>query len=165
MGDGYLCTYLLFPGAEALLCGYFLQVRKQFLLGSLCYCGGKCLTTIDMLFILIGWHASANKPYIYPQAFMSTLCPVLLQFVYLISTKKEFAFLQAVCTILAMLATLPLAQLFFFHILLIKKVTLHVPLHFLLTVTLFLFHKWMKLYDFFLCFLFSFNKIRQYQGL
>ncbi|CAN1313867.1 Probable protein S-acyltransferase 22 [Linum perenne] len=33
----------------------------------------------------------------------------------------RFPFLQAVCTILAMIATLPLAQLFFFHILLIKK--------------------------------------------
>lgn len=30
--------------------------------------------------------------------------------------------MQAVCTILAMIATLPLAQLFFFHILLIRKV-------------------------------------------
>ncbi|PKI36789.1 hypothetical protein CRG98_042738 [Punica granatum] len=35
-----------------------------------------------------------------------------------------FIIVVAVCTFLAMLATLPLAQLFFFHILLIKKVTL-----------------------------------------
>ncbi|XP_057448173.1 probable protein S-acyltransferase 22 isoform X3 [Lotus japonicus] len=36
-------------------------------------------------------------------------------------TLAPFVIVVAVCTILAMLATLPLAQLFFFHILLIKK--------------------------------------------
>lgn len=61
MGDWDPCTYLLFPGAKALLSGYFLQARKQFLLGSLCYCGGKFLTTIDMLFVLMGWDASAQR--------------------------------------------------------------------------------------------------------
>ncbi|KAL6983432.1 putative protein S-acyltransferase 22 [Sarracenia purpurea var. burkii] len=36
-------------------------------------------------------------------------------------TEVPFVIVVAVCTILAMIATLPLAQLFFFHILLIKK--------------------------------------------
>ena len=40
-----------------------------------------------------------------------------------------FILLQAVCTLLAMLATLPVAQLFFFHILLIKKVVTNARVH------------------------------------
>jgi hypothetical protein len=55
-----------------------------------------------------------------------------LWFMHLLHTEISFFdffvlhipfFLQAVCTMLAMIATLPLVQLFFFHILLIKKVS------------------------------------------
>lgn len=54
------CTCLLFSRAQAILCGYLLQIGKQFLSGPLHYRGGECFSHAVFafrftVFFSVGW--------------------------------------------------------------------------------------------------------------
>lgn len=123
--DWDTCAYLLFCWEEEIFCGYLLQIREQFLSGSLRYCGGEYSAYILGIYyvvvsVLLNWfsmHLMHTEYLYFFFDFFLSLVPLML-------CVMNLFFSQAVCTILAMIATLPLAQLFFFHILLIKKVKL-----------------------------------------
>lgn len=103
MVDWDSCAYLLFSKEEGVFRRRILQVGKQFLSRSFCYRSGE---------------HSAHSFSIYYVVFVLIYLLCILN----IHSFSHSFILQAVCTILAMIATLPLVQLFFFHILLIKKV-------------------------------------------
>jgi hypothetical protein len=87
-----------------------LKVRKQLLDCSICNCCGELIELSCLIHVYCIIKA--------PRERFSVVCFYILIFwLY-----HDFT-LQATCTILAMIATVPLAQLLCFHILLIKKVS------------------------------------------
>lgn len=117
--DWDTCAYLLFCWEEEIFCGYLLQVREQFLSCSLCHCCGEHFAYTRGAYYVVTMHAKYWFFCSVVDLFFSFFLSCVLLFLF----KTNLFFSQAVCTILAMIATLPLVQLFFFHILLIKKVS------------------------------------------
>ena len=97
-----ICAGTMSTPKEPVQHRHCLKAGKQLLASSICYSRCKLIFFIQLIFPLL-----------------SLECKVWMFFILL----------QAVCTLLAMLATLPVAQLFFFHILLIKKVVTNARVH------------------------------------
>jgi hypothetical protein len=89
----------------------WLKVRKQLLNCSICNCCGEF---IELSYLIHVHCTKGTKRFFYSFAYGIT---------YYYSDDDMILLLQATCTILAMIATVPLAQLLCFHILLIKKVS------------------------------------------